>query len=427
VGGSGNDTFLPTGGNNVIMGGTGTNTLDLSLLPSYSTFNLGSAAPQQLGTGDGTLAVVPGTIQTVIASPSGSTLQAGPGNNVTLVGGPGNDWLAAGNAGTGTQTLMATTGNDTLLGGVGNDNLEGGTQAVTFVPGQAGSDTLTTKMTIPGNTLSYATAPSGAQVNLSNNLVTVNGVQLQPGTAAGGWGATVKNLAFAQIDEIMGSPGADTFYTGPAPTTILGNGGNDLFHVTSGGNTLTAGTGPGGASKFRFEGAGSNFINGGGNSTIDFSLAPQGVNVNLPAAPTTADPNPMGLAVGGFGGMQSQQTLTGIQNVIGTNFADVLVGGATGQTLTGMNGGSGDVLQTGPAGGDTLVGGGTGPHTFCAQQGCDDMAAPTGGSTMIGGSGTDDFFAQNGQVDHITGQAGDNAFVDPQDVVTGTGITVIPS
>ena len=46
---------MPTGGNDVIHGGTGSNTLDLSLLPSYSTFNLGSAAPQQLGTGDGTL------------------------------------------------------------------------------------------------------------------------------------------------------------------------------------------------------------------------------------------------------------------------------------------------------------------------------------------------------------------------------------
>ena len=70
-----------SGGNYLITGGTGTNTLDLSLLPSYSSLNLGSPAPQVLGNGDGSVTVAPGTIQKVIASPSGSTLQAGPGQH----------------------------------------------------------------------------------------------------------------------------------------------------------------------------------------------------------------------------------------------------------------------------------------------------------------------------------------------------------
>jgi hypothetical protein len=148
---------------------------------------------------------------------------------------------------------------------------------------------------------------------------------------------------------------------------------------------------------------------------VNFSPATTGVGVNVNLQ--------TGLASGGFGGAQ---TLTGIQNVVGTNYADVLIAGAPGETLTGMNGGAGDLLQTGPKGGDTLVAGGSGPHSFCAQQACNGMAAPTGGSTMIG-SGDDDYFAQNGQVDQITGQAGDTAFVDPQDVVMGTGITIIKS
>ncbi len=423
AGGSGNDTFLPAGGNDVITGGNGTNTLDLSLLPSYSTFNLGSAAPQQLGAGNGTLAVVPGTIQKVIASPSGSSLQAGPGNNITLMGGQGNDWLAAG---TGTQTLLAGTGNDTLVAGVGNDTLKANSGPVTFVPGQGGTDTLISSSS-PGNTLSYAGIPFGAQVNLSTQSFFVNGTLLSGGTAVGGWGATVQGLAGAQISQIIGSPEADTFYTGPTAINILGNGGNDLFQIyplTTGTNNLTAG--PGSASIFRFNGASSNIIDGGGNSTVDFSLAPAGVDVSLPPPPPKPPaPPPAGQATGGFGGAQSLQTLTGIQNVVGTNFADQLIAGAPGQTLTGMNGGSGDMLQTSPRGGDTLISGGTGPHTFCAEQDCNTLtSAPTGGSTMIGGSGTDDFFAQNGQVDHITGQAGDVADVDPQDVVTGTGITI---
>ena len=80
-GGSGDDTFVPSGGNYFITGGTGTNTLDLSLLPSYSTLNLGSPARSCSGTGTVSLTVAPGTIQKVIASPSGSTLQAGPGQH----------------------------------------------------------------------------------------------------------------------------------------------------------------------------------------------------------------------------------------------------------------------------------------------------------------------------------------------------------
>ena len=38
---------------------------------------------------------------------------------------------------------------------------------------------------------------------------------------------------------------------------------------------------------------------------------------------------------------------------------------------------------------------------------------------MTAAPAIDDFFAQNGGVDTITGQPGDVADVDPQDVVTG--------
>jgi Ca2+-binding RTX toxin-like protein len=398
VGGTGNDTFVPTGGNDVINGGTGTDTLDLSLLPSYSTFNLGSAAPQNLGVGDGSLAVVPGTIEKIIASPSGSTLQAGPGN-ITLVGGQGNDTLEAG---TGTQTLMAGTGDDTLVAGIGTDKLIGGPTPVTFVPGQ-GSDTLTSQLTSAGNTLSYQGSPGGAQVNLSGQLyVSLN---LAANTAIGGWGAgATVSLAGAQILQVIGSPEADTFITGSTPVNVAGGGGSDTFVVNSGGNTLTAGTGS--ASRFLIDATGNNIINGGGSSTLDFSLAPTGVDVDLGATPEVAS--------GGFGGTQS---LTGIQNVIGTNSADVLIAGAKGQTLTGGNGG--DLLEASAAGGDTLISGGNGNDTFCAQVGCNHMTVAAGGNTMTGGSGDDSFFARNGGPDTITGHAGDVAQIDTQDKVIG--------
>ena len=151
IGGSGNDRFVPTGGDTFISGGTGSGTtLDLSLLPGQTSFNLGSSVPQN--TGAGTLTIAPHSIHSVVASPGGSNLQAGNGT-VTLIGGPGNDILSGGN---GTQTLIGGGGTDTLVAGVGNQSLQGGAQPVSFVPGQ-GNDTLTSSGS--GNTLDYATRP----------------------------------------------------------------------------------------------------------------------------------------------------------------------------------------------------------------------------------------------------------------------------
>ena len=403
VGGTGNDTFVLTGGDDSVNGGGGSNTLDLSELPGFTTFNLGLHAKQFLGAGAGSVTVTPGTIQKVIASPGGSALQAGPGN-ITLVGGPGNDWLAAG---TGNDTLIGGGGNDTLIAGIGTDNLQGGAQPVTFVPGQ-GTDVLTSQLSGPGNTLSYSGVPVGARINLSSQLVSVPpnepfaGTVLPAETASGGWGANV-DLSGAEINRVIGSSAADIFVTGSGASTVSGNGGNDLFVVTGGNNTLTAGNGS--ASRFLFEGGGSNVIHGGGKATVDFSQAPSGVTVDLQH----------GQATGGFGGLQA---LTGVFNITGSQFNDVLVAGAPGGEIIGLNGN--DLLQAGPSGGNLLVGDGSGNDTFCAQNSCARGGTSAhGGDTMLGGSGDDTFFALNGSVDTINGGGGFNsAHYDNFDHVT---------
>ncbi len=202
TGGTGNDTFVATGGNYVIDGGAGANnTIDLSLLSGQTTLNLGLSGPQALGTGDGSIALVPGTIETAIASPAGSTLYGGNGNNVTLIGGPGPDQLAAGGLTNQTvQTLIGNGGADTLVAGIGTDTLIGGADPVTFIPGQ-GTDTL--EGNASGNTLSYGSVPfstpwkrppltllGGARVNLSPQLASTPSGSLLPGRGTGAWGAT---------------------------------------------------------------------------------------------------------------------------------------------------------------------------------------------------------------------------------------------
>ena len=296
----------------------------------------------------------------MIASPGGSKLTAGNGN-ITLQGGPGSDILLAG---VGNQTLIGGGGNDTLVGGVGNDTLQGGNQPVTFQPGE-GNDTVISP--VAGNTLSYAAAIQGVEVNLSNQLFAVPpgpsaapepfaGAVLPSLTATGGFPGTSVDLSQANINHVIGTPHADVFVTGSGNDNISGNSGSDLFVVLSGNNTLTAGAGSG--SRFLFEGSGNNIINGGGSSTVDFSQAASGVTVNLQA----------GTATGGFGGFQS---LAGVLSIIGTNSNDVLVAGAPGGEVIGLNGGGpGDLLQAGPSGGSLLVSDGSGNDTFCAMGSC---------------------------------------------------------
>jgi hypothetical protein len=410
VGGNGSVRFVLTGGNDTISAGTGASTLDLSELSGQTALDLGTSAPQVLGPSAGSVTLLSGSVSVVIASPGGSQIW-GANGTVTLQGGAGNDWLAAGD---GTQTLIGGGGNDTLIGGIGNDTLEGGAQPVTFEPGQ-GNDTLTSQTT--GNTLSYQGNPNAVDINLSTNNYTIptgepfagtSRATLAADTATGGWGAVV-SLSPGIVTNVVGTPEDDIFVTGSGDT-ITGSGGDDLFVIDGGNNTLTAGTGT--ESRFLFAGAGTNTIYGGGDSTVDFSQAPNKVLVNLQA----------GIASGGFdSSADAPQSLNGILNVVGTNQnGDILVGGSSGGTLTSGTG-SGDFLESG-GGGATLVADGS-QATFCAESSCAYQGTVAGGGDIMQGTaGVDDtFFAQNGVYDELFGVLSDTAYADTKDEVVGIG------
>jgi hypothetical protein len=391
IGGGGNGRFVLTGGTDYLYTGTGNATLDLSQLPGVTSLDLGSTSLQSLGSSGGYLQLLGGTISTVFASPGGSQIWGGNGN-LTINGGSGNDWLAAG---TGNQTLIGGGGGDTLVGGVGNDTLTGGSQPVTFVPG-SGNDVLTSGTS--GNTLSYQGAPNPIEVNLGSTTFSVPagepgfGVSMAPESASGGWAPAPgdsANLASAGITNVIGTSGADILVAGTGDN-IAGNGGNDLFVVNGGNSTLTAGSGTHSIFLFAAGSAnGNNVINGGGNSTVDFSQTTSTVNVNLQSKQAT----------GGFGGFQQ---LNGILNIVGARAShDVLIG-ATGGTITGL--GTSDFLQSGPGGGNTLINDGSFGDTFCAQSSCASGGTVAGGGdTLIAIQSTSGnaFFTKNGAVDTI--------------------------
>ncbi|HEX5265827.1 MAG TPA: calcium-binding protein, partial [Acidimicrobiales bacterium] len=384
MGGAGDDTFVLMGGNETIDGGTGNNTIDLSRLPGQATLSLAESTPQS--TGAGTISVVVGTIENAIASQGGSYLTGGPGNGV-LTGGPGTDTLVAGS---GTYTLNSGSGPSTLIGGAGTDLMNGSAAGSTFVPG-SGKDTMKGSDTA-SNTLDLSKAPTGAQVNLSGSAYkTAGGQSLPVHTVTGAWGGTA---TLSNIENIIGSPQADVLVGDGQGNNINGGGGDDLIVDLGSGDTLSSGPGN---TTFVVGGPGNNTVHGGtGSNTVDFSTAPAAVNVNLST----------GQATGGWGGTQ---TISGVQNIIGTaTFNDVLKAGSTGGTITAGNGN--DLIVGSTAGHDTLIGG----------SGDDTFICGSGGSEVVrGGTGNNTIFCRNGLTDKIDGGSGFNqAQVDPSDNVT---------
>ena len=118
---------------------------------------------------------------------------------------------------------------------------------------------------------------------------------------------------------------------------LFGFGGNDGLNGNDGDDRLDGG-------------AGDDHLDGGsGSDTAAYDTAAAGVTVNLG----------LGSASGGAG----NDTLVGIENVIGSSFADVLTGNATNNVLDAgagadsLTGGAGNDVLTGGAGADRIDGG----------------------------------------------------------------------
>ena len=216
-----------------------------------------------------------------------------------------------------TDTIMNVEG---LAGGDLDDTLSGDTGDNILRPG-GGDDMIDGRDGI--DLVLYNTQDAGVTVNLAM------------GTADDGEGGTDM---LSNIENAEGSVFADQ---------LTGDGGANLLLGRSGGDTLNGG----GGDDVLDGGAGHDDLNGGdGVDTVDYSVDPGAVTVNLGA----------GGALDGGGHMDS---LTSIEAAIGSRFADNLIGGDTANTLEGRDGadiiigGAGDDILRGGLGADNLAGG----------------------------------------------------------------------
>ena len=172
-------------------------------------------------------------------------------------------------------------------------------------------------------------------------------------------------MGLAGNDDLFGGEGKDTLKGGKGNDKLSGDGGNDKLFGDDGEDTLIGGAGDdtldGGLGIDTFKG-------GKGIDTVDYSHIGGGMGTFVTLSPGV-DP-PSGLAEG--------ETFSGIENVIGTAFEDVLIGSAAGNVLIG---GANDDDLKGKGGADRLVGD-TGGDRFDPG---DDLLA----DTISGGDGFD--------------------------------------
>ncbi|NCB96426.1 MAG: calcium-binding protein, partial [Negativicutes bacterium] len=262
---------------------------------------------------------------------SGNNLLEGGSGNDTIFGGTGNDIIRgisgynilygkAGNnqiiGGTNDDIIFAGIGQDAIDGGTGTDTLkfDGGTQGVIV---NLGSDI-------------YSGLAAGSFINShqsggSNQTGTVVGIENVYGTSFG--------------DTIRGSDARNELYGGSGDDTIVASLGNDEIHGD------------------------------GGSDWLDFSLitTSAGVNVDL-----MTQNNAVFTSGSGY-----NQTLFGIENIVGTAQNDILKGGL--EVNNTFIGDSGNDILYGIGGTNSLQGG----------IGDDTIFSGIGNDAIDGGDGTD--------------------------------------
>ena len=159
---------------------------------------------------------------------------------------------------------------------------------------------------------------------------------------------------------------------------LLGNTGNNLLQGNAGADTLS---GDGGQDTLR-GGGGNDSLNGGaGTDTVDFSQETAPVSVILYGNQSH------GLSIG-------VDTLTAIENIVGSQFNDLVYGD------------SGDNLIQGGLGQDTLDGA-EGHDTLQGQTGDDLLNGLAGNDSLEGGEGNDSLYGW-ADLDTLVGGLGDD-------------------
>ena len=300
---------------------------------------------------------------------------AGFAGNDTINGGDGNDSMEGG---AGADVLNGGDGFNQYFGGTGNDTFNGGTNNVQtrdYDTARYDDGTATAGITVTMSAVSQVVGDASVGTDTLNDIERVIGTDFVDTYTADGTFAA----AYGTFNEFEGLGGNDTITgngntrisfaqaTDDVTVTFTGAGQGTAFS-TNGGDLASIGTdsftgvrhvrgsafddtfnGSNNASQESFRGqAGDDTINGGGGpDRADYRNSPGGINADLSGGAIGS-----GTVSDGYG---DTDTLTGIENIRGSEFNDVIRGDAGANNFLGQNGN--DVFR-GLGGNDTFDGGG---------------------------------------------------------------------
>lgn len=376
-GGDGTDLLYGEDGNDTLVGGAGADTIDGGIGTDTASYE-GSAAAVTVNLAAGTASGGDATgdklsnLENVSGSNWNDVLTGNDQNNV-LAGLGGADTLSGGK---GDDTLQGGTGDDVLIGGEGADVVDGGDgfdvadysgsatavtvdlRTGTVSGGDATGDTLISieRITTTGfNDTVYANEVNqalngGAGVDTLDLGSATAGAVINLGSAVAWRGS--ESYGITGFENVVGSALADDIAGDASDNLINGGDGDDQLQGGDGVDTINGGNG----NDRIFGGNGADVLSGGaGVDTADYRYSAEGVTVSLAT----------GL---GSGGEAQGDTLSGFENLTGSNFNDVLTGDDGDNRLVGlqgsdtMNGGAGnDTFDTG--GGYDVINGGHGVDT----------------------------------------------------------------
>ena len=225
-------------------------------------------------------------------------------------------------------------------------------------------------------------------------------------------------------DVLSGLGGNDHLSASGSNDILLGGAGNDVLHggdgndIARGGNKRDQLFGEQGDDKL-FGGTGRDTLSGGsGNDTIDGGAGMDTVDYSGTASGVAID-----LSVTKAQGTKGAglDTLTSVEHVIGSGFADRIKGNEIGNRLLGgkdadtLKGRDGNDVLKGQAGSDILFGG-AGADTLLGGKGSDkslggsgeDILKGHGGNDKLSGGAGDDTLKGNGGDDMLLGGTGDD-------------------
>ena len=457
-GDDGNDSLEGKGGNDTLYGGAGDDTyvfdldnllgtdtindtsgsdwLDFSSSTIEVDMNLGTTFPQWVDAATMTNLRLSVTGVENIKGGSGNDVLTGDANDNIFIGNGGNDSIGGG-GGSDTVDYNATTAGITLTRNSTTFQMTGS---------EVDTDTLSGIFTIIGGSGNDAFAidadsltsesydiQGGSGSDLINFALTASALAVNLSILAAQSVVTGKlTLTLSGIENVTGGSTNNTLTGDDNANILTGGAGIDVINAGLGNDTL-------------YGGLGANNLNGGeGSDWVNYNASSSDVTVSL--AITTAQTT----------WSTASDTLSNIENIIGSAFADTLTGDAN------------DNILRGGLGGDILTGGGSGDNdtvdysdasvavtvnlatstmsgadavdvisnfesvigsayndTLTGDANANQLTGGSGNDTLVGGASDDTyFFGSNWGVDTISDTAGDNDEVNFNPAVADVSVLI---